>query len=449
MEKKLAFAFMCVLALYMVLPWIMTRVFGIGVLRHGKGEKEVAFTFDDGPDPVYTPQLLELLGRHGIKGTFFVLGSKAQEHPELILRMHREGHLIGVHNYTHTSNWLMLPWTVQRRQVERSADIIESITGVRPVYYRPPWGIINLFDYLLRSKYTIVLWSVMVQDWRSKVGTKRMKSVLLNRIRDGSIVLLHDSGDTLGADQDAPGFMLEALEEVIGELGRQGYRYLRVDELAAGPSVVGFSKRLLVAAWMYWERGFVKLMHVKPVDSANTLLQLRVTEYRGKQTLLLTDGEQIQQGDQIAELHLDNHLLYQLGATSSSSVHLAIQLVRRTELLMPQIISLLQTDPAYKNVKGLYGISIIHRGTKKLGFTVLDLPKGIFSHMTRLYLRFLLYVVHPRGKDRMKEKSELLVPKIIAISRKELMNRYVARAVERCVSYAEVPQPLDPYGKLR
>ncbi len=428
MEMNLAVVFMFVLALYTVLPWIMTRVFGIGVMREGKGSKEVAFTFDDGPDPVYTPLLLDLLRKRGIKGTFFILGAKAQEYPELILRMHREGHLIGIHNYNHMSNWLMLPWTVQRRQVERSADIVESITGVRPVYYRPPWGIINLFDYFLRKRYTIVLWSVMVQDWRSRIGTDRMKTVLLDRIRDGSIVLLHDSGDTFGADRDAPGYMLRALEEVIDELEERGYRYLRVDELTGGATVVGFAKRLLVWIWMCWERSFVKLMQVKPVDTGNTLLQLRITEYRGKQTLVLADGEQIQHGDRIAELHLDNHLLYQLGTSSSSSLHLAIQLVRRTELLMPQIMSLLQTDPAYRDVKGLYGISIIHRGTKKLGFTVLDLPQGVYSYATRLYLRFLLYVIHPQGKERMKINSELLVPKIIAISRKELMNRYIPQS---------------------
>ncbi|MEK8126854.1 polysaccharide deacetylase family protein [Paenibacillus filicis] len=427
MEKKFVLTVMLVIVLYTVLPWILTRMFGIGVFRRGSGAREIAFTFDDGPDPVYTPQLLELLGKYGVKGTFFVLGSKAEAHPELILRIHQEGHLIGVHNYNHRSNWLMLPWSVSRRQVERSAGIIESITGVRPVYYRPPWGIINLCDYLLRKRYTIVLWSVMVQDWRSNVGKERMKSVLLKQIREGSIVLLHDSGDTFGADKDAPGHMLQALEEVFGELSPQSYRYVRIDELTVSPSVVRFTKRMLVKVWMCWERSFVKVMQVKPVDAANTLLQLRITEYRGKQAILLTDGEQIQQGDRIAELHLDNNLLYRLGATSSSSVHLAIQLVRRTELLMPQIIRLLQTDPAYKDVKGLYGISIIHRGTKKLGFTVLDLPKGAFSFATRLYLRFLLYMVHPQGKERLKLKSELLVPKIIAISRKELMSRYIAQ----------------------
>lgn len=426
MTEKLLVGLTIFAALYMILPWIMTRVLGIGVFRQGMGEREVAFTFDDGPDPTYTPQLLDMLLKHQVQATFFVLGSKAKQYPELIRRMHWEGHLIGVHNYDHLSNWLLPPWMVQLGQVKRSADILESITGERPIYYRPPWGIMNLFDYGLLRKFKIVLWSVMVQDWRSSTGSARMKSVLLERIKGGSVVLLHDSGETFGADRDAPRYMLEALEEVIVELTSRGFRYVRIDQMAPSGAVVGFTKRMIVALWMCWERGFVKLMRVKPVDHDNTLLQVRITEYRGKQPIHLPDGERIEQGDRIAELHLDNHLLYRLGASSTSTVHLAIQLVRRMEMLMPQIIRLLQTDPDYKGVKGLYGISIIHRGTRKLGFTVLDLPKGLFSTLTRMYLRFLLYMVHPQGKDRLKTKPDLLVPKIIAISTKELMNRYIA-----------------------
>ncbi|WP_281885525.1 polysaccharide deacetylase family protein [Paenibacillus sp. YYML68] len=427
MDKKLFVTMMLFIVIYMVIPWVLSRIFSLGVFRRGQaGHQEVAFTFDDGPDPVYTPLLLDMLKERGVRATFFVLGSKAEKHPELIERMHREGHLIGVHNYRHLSNWLMAPWTVERREVKRSADIVESITGVRPVHYRPPWGVLNLFDYRLTQWFTIVLWSVMVQDWRSHVGKTTMKSILLKRIQDGSIVLLHDSGDTIGADQDAPLYMLEALKDVIAELASRDYQFVRVDELKTKPSAAGAARRIVVTAWLMWERALIRLLRVKPIDHENTLLQLRVREYRGRSPLQLADGEEIKQGDQIAELHLDNYLLYELGKSSSSSVHLAIQLVRRTESLMPRIMQLIASDPAYKDVKGLYGISLIHRGTKQLGFTVLDLPKGVFSHVTRLYLRLLLSIIHPRGKDRLKEKSELLVPKIIAISRKELMNRYIA-----------------------
>ncbi|MNI45646.1 Peptidoglycan-N-acetylmuramic acid deacetylase PdaC [compost metagenome] len=321
----------------------------------------------------------------------------------------------------------MLPRTVHQRQVKRSADIVESITGERPTYYRPPWGVINLTDFFLRKQYTIVLWSLMGMDWRSRIGKTKLKSILLKRITDGSVVLLHDSGDTIGADLDAPSYMLSALEEVFIELGERHYRYMRVDEMAEYAESVRLSlgKRLLVSVWMLWERCFVKLFRINQIDSSNSLLKLRVRDYLGNQTITLADGEEIHKGDRIAELHFDNQLLFELGLDARSSVHLAIQIIRRTELLMPQILKLLETDPDYRDVKGLYGISLIHRGTKQLGFTVLDLPKGLFARFTRYYLKLLLYIIHPQGKQRLKVKSELLVPKIIAISKKEMISRYI------------------------
>src|SRR5690606_30365281 len=103
-----------------------------------------------------------------------------------------------------------------------------------------------------------------------------------------------------------------------------------------------------------------------------------------------------------------------------------IQLIRRTEQLMPEIMQLLMTDPKFREVKGLYGISIIHRGSKQLGFSVFDLPDGIFAKATRIYLQLLLYIVHPMGKERLKTKTEMLEPKIIAMSKKDLINRYIA-----------------------
>jgi hypothetical protein len=208
----------------------------------------------------------------------------------------------------------------------------------------------------------------------------------------------------------------------------RGLKPVRVDELleSSAERRPGLFKRLLVNAWMTWERCFVKLFRLKAVDNGDPLLKLRVREYMGKQPILLSDGEQIRKGDLVAEMHLDNYTLYTLGLNSRSTVQLATQLIRRTRILMPEISKLLLTDPKYRHVKGLYGITMIHRGTKQLGFTVFDLPDGLFARATRTYLRFLLYVVHPHGKKRLKEKTDLLEPKIVAISKNELKQRYIA-----------------------
>jgi peptidoglycan/xylan/chitin deacetylase (PgdA/CDA1 family) len=222
------------IVLYMLAPFMITRICGLVVVRRGKAARQVAFTFDDGPNPTYTPRLLDLLQAHDVKATFFVLGSQAEKYPEIIKRMHQEGHQIGIHNYSHTANWVMTPGVVRQEQVERTADIVQQITGERPTSYRPPWGIMNLgdlFNFGFRKSYRIVLWSVMVRDWKRSTTAERLRHRLLRKIKPGSIVLLHDCGETLGADEDAPQQMLEGLQDVLEEVRLKGYKCLRIDEM--------------------------------------------------------------------------------------------------------------------------------------------------------------------------------------------------------------------------
>ncbi|WP_342663655.1 polysaccharide deacetylase family protein [Paenibacillus taiwanensis] len=221
----------------------MTRVCGIGVANQGKDQSKVALTFDDGPDPYYTPRLLDLLKEHRIKATFFVLGSRAELYPDLIKRMHTEGHQIGIHNYLHKSNWLMSPFCVRRRHIERSADIVEQITGERPTFYRPPWGLLNLGDlFLLRKSYRVVLWSVMGRDWKLQSDTTQWKRSITQQIQPGSIILLHDCGKTLGADEGAPGQMLAGLPSVLEDIRIKGFRCVRADEILTNTKC-SFSQR--------------------------------------------------------------------------------------------------------------------------------------------------------------------------------------------------------------
>jgi peptidoglycan/xylan/chitin deacetylase (PgdA/CDA1 family) len=161
---------------------------------------------------------------------FFVLGSRAEKYPELILRMQREGHLIGLHNYVHRPNWMMSPWKI-RRDLKRSSDIVKGITGERPIYYRPPWGLLNCLDYFFLKDYKIVLWSLMAEDWRSAGGSKRVKKVLLTKIKQGDIILLHDSGETFGADENAPRNTIEALKDILKEVKIRHLNCSRIDQL--------------------------------------------------------------------------------------------------------------------------------------------------------------------------------------------------------------------------
>ncbi|XJZ28270.1 polysaccharide deacetylase family protein [Bacillota bacterium Lsc_1132] len=218
------------LLLYTIVPFIASRWVGIGVFQRSYRDERLALTFDDGPDPVYTNELLDLLKENQVKASFFVVGERAQQYPDIIRRMYREGHLIGVHNYVHRSNWLMAPWQV-KQGVKKTADIIEDITGSRPVYYRPPWGMLNLFDLFLHKNFQIILWSVMVGDWRSKGGEKKIINRLREKITPGATIVLHDCGVTKGADEDAPKYTIKALRQLFKEMPVKNYSFIRIDEM--------------------------------------------------------------------------------------------------------------------------------------------------------------------------------------------------------------------------
>jgi peptidoglycan/xylan/chitin deacetylase (PgdA/CDA1 family) len=230
MSKLLVWAPIIVFVVYVFFPRLIIRYFSRAIFLKGEIKQKIAFTFDDGPDPLYTPILLDVLKKYNVKATFFVLGAKAEKNPELTLRIHEEGHLIGIHNYVHYPNCLLTPGQA-KKQFNRSADIVQQVTGYRPYYYRPPWGLPNFSDLFEKKKFQIVMWSIMVGDWRTNVGREKLKTRLLDGLHDGAIIVLHDSGDTFGADEDAPSEMISALEDVLHEVLEKGYQCVRIDEL--------------------------------------------------------------------------------------------------------------------------------------------------------------------------------------------------------------------------
>lgn len=430
---------------YAFIPGILTRIFGFRVFRRGSGTKEFALTFDDGPDPLYTPRLLDLLKRYDMKATFFVVGSHAEKHPEVVRRIHREGHLIGIHNYVHKSNWLMRPVTV-RKQVKRTDDIIYEITGERSTYYRPPWGIVNLFDFAKNTGCRIILWSSMFSDWRSKIGADRLTERMLAKLRGGEVMLLHDCGTTMGANPDAPEQMLIALERVLEVAQQKGMRSIRVDEMMAKESKskvkkVSLLKRMLVSVWLLWEKGFHALFSLETVTPDDPMLHFRKRAYTGK-PVVMEDGTLLDKGDQVLELHFDNRKLYQIGSRSRSEMQLAIQMIRAVQKDLPTLANMVLERPEFKEVRGLYGVSMISRGPEQFGFHVLDLPSGLFASSTRLYLKLLLSVIHPKGQARLKEGSQVLEPKMLMMPVEVLIERYAEKRTPTVKPPTEEPHEL-------
>jgi peptidoglycan/xylan/chitin deacetylase (PgdA/CDA1 family) len=437
MENVLLWGFYF-LTFYAFLPGFISRTFGFRVFKRGYAREEIALTFDDGPDPVYTPRLLDLLREYGAKATFFVVGVHAERHPELLRRMAEEGHAIGIHNYVHKTNWLMRPGTV-KKHIARTSAIIEEATGVKPVYYRPPWGIVNLFDYANLGYLQIILWSAMFGDWRKRVGVERLTARMLKKLRPGEVLLLHDCGKTFGADEDAPENMLRALEVYLKRGSEQGYRFVTIGEMIAvtdrnrarerADKAPGRLKRAFTACWMAWERCFNVLFRIVDIGGGS-LFHYRIRPYRGGE-LKLDDGAVLRPGDKIVELHFDNAKLRELLENSRSLMKVAIFLIRETEKAMPALARHLAGREDLSGVKGLYGISMIHRGPEAFGFSVLDLPPGPFRFFTTRYLRLLIRALHPQGGALLRDKNAQFYPRIMAMSMDTFLRRYGAGADER------------------
>ena len=180
--------------------------------------KKIALTFDDGPHPVYTPLLLDGLAKRKVKATFFITGENAENYPDLVKRMQEEGHLIGNHTYSHiqlTSD----NKEVFREELVKTNKILKAITGENVTYIRPPYG---SWDKSLEQDLNMfpVLWNVDPLDWCTPDAGLVMSRVL-QQVEDGDIILLHDYYDT----------SVTAALMIVGEMKKQGYEFVTVEEI--------------------------------------------------------------------------------------------------------------------------------------------------------------------------------------------------------------------------
>jgi peptidoglycan/xylan/chitin deacetylase (PgdA/CDA1 family) len=202
------------------------------VLRQGSaGTAQVALTFDDGPDPQYTPRCLEILQAHGVHATFFLMGKKVRMYPELTRSIQDHGHDVGNHTGAHLHHWIIGPLRSMRDVREGAKEIAQAL-GTNPRYFRPSFGVMNLFTYwqAQRLGQRCILWSVEAFDWLGGSGGRSaadIASTVRASLQGGSIVLLHDSGGAEGA----PGTMLEALPDIISDARRRGLEPVALREM--------------------------------------------------------------------------------------------------------------------------------------------------------------------------------------------------------------------------
>lgn len=189
--------------------WHTSRIFGTALIAPRRCG-ELALTFDDGPSPLFTPRLLDLLAARNVHATFFLLGEHAVAHPELVRRVAAEGHLVGTHSFSHIDLALASATRI-RAEIDRGKQVVEEISGTPVRFFRPPYGSRRpaVFRIARSLGLTPVLWSAMTCDWREPDAAKiasRLGSKIDRLCRRGcsANIVLHDGSSADPTANRAP-----------------------------------------------------------------------------------------------------------------------------------------------------------------------------------------------------------------------------------------------------
>ena len=188
----------------------------------GTQEKSVAITFDDGPDPVQTAAILDILLKHQVKAAFFCVGNKIAKNEDLVRRIIREGHLIGNHSFSHSKWFDLFSTGKMKKEMEETNLLIRTFTGSTPRFFRPPFGVANpmVSRALRQTKLTAVCWDIRSYDTMI-ANPEKIRQRIIQSLRPGSIILLHDH--TV--------FSQQHLDQLIINIHDTGYNIQPLDHL--------------------------------------------------------------------------------------------------------------------------------------------------------------------------------------------------------------------------
>lgn len=228
----LLFALLLLAGAYVLAAWPQSQLYG-RIVTHGPGDaKLVALTFDDGPNDPATSHILDVLAARDVKATFFVVGENVEVYPDTVHRIVAEGHALGNHSYRHRKRDALLD--PRYGELERAQRAIAAAVGFRPALYRSPNGFHTPWQLraVRRAGLVTVHWTVQTKDWERPNPDTIVRRVL-DHVRPGAIVLLHDGDDTHHGSDRTP--TVEALSRIIDELHARGYRFVTVPELLGVP----------------------------------------------------------------------------------------------------------------------------------------------------------------------------------------------------------------------
>ncbi|MGI6166534.1 MAG: polysaccharide deacetylase family protein [Eubacteriales bacterium] len=185
--------------------------------------KIIALTFDDGPHPRHTMEILDILRKYDVRATFFVVGEKAGYYPDVLRRIVKEGHEIGNHTFSHKC-FKNLTASQMKSEIERCDNLLNEICGYKTKLFRPPEGVLpgSIYRYIKDENYTVILWNIDTRDWAGTPAEAMLKNIKEN-VSSGDIILMHD--------YTRRGHTVEALKMIIPYLIDEGYKFVTISEL--------------------------------------------------------------------------------------------------------------------------------------------------------------------------------------------------------------------------
>jgi len=206
-----------------------SQLYGRTFIGLPRGSRMLALTYDDGPNDPYTWRVLELLERHGVKATFFLIGQFVRQKPEIARAIVAAGHAIGSHTWDHP-NLIFCSASEVRRQLEQSHKAIMDATGIDTKLFRPPFGGRRpaTLRTVRRLGFQPILWNVTCYDWKAK-SAEKIVAHAHRQIRGGDVILLHDGGyRRMGADRSRT---VAASEQILARYLGEGYEFVPIPKM--------------------------------------------------------------------------------------------------------------------------------------------------------------------------------------------------------------------------
>jgi peptidoglycan/xylan/chitin deacetylase (PgdA/CDA1 family) len=200
-------------------PALLKAVYPDCIWKKDTTEKVLHLTFDDGPIPEVTPQVLAELKKWNAKATFFCIGKNVEANPEIFRQLHNEGHTVGNHTYEHLNGWKARD-EVYFENIEKCAAVLNPKSEIRnPKFFRPPYGKLTPHQYKrIKAAYRIVMWDVLSYDFDLGIPKEKVLDNVLQNAEAGSVIVFHDS-------LKAKDKMLFALPKVLEHFSLQGYKF--------------------------------------------------------------------------------------------------------------------------------------------------------------------------------------------------------------------------------